>query len=295
VGGVGALAYWCYNALTNINVYILVYTVKKTNITDTKRINMATKIITIANQKGGVGKTTTAVTLAHGLALKGKNVLLVDFDPQGQVAKFLGVNSGAGAHTLLVIEPDSHEALAYLRSQIKVSNRDRLWVLPGNKKTMDAQIQIEKSPIDYIRNSLDPFMRKSLEYIVIDTSPSIGGLQERAIWAADLLIIPTAPEYASLEGVSQLYKDVLVLFEEREWEGKLLGVLPTFYDEQTRMSKDSIDSLKETFRSSMLTPIHRATILRDCTAEGLTIFEKAPSSRAAEEYWDLVNAVLGSQ
>jgi chromosome partitioning protein len=253
---------------------------------------MSTRILTIANQKGGVGKTTTAISLAHGLALKGKNVLLADFDPQGQVARFLGMDATPGVYILLMNEPSSEKAVAYIKDQVHTSNRDNLWVLPGNKKTMVAQNEIASTPINHVRNALEIFMRRGLDYIVIDTSPSVGGLQERAIWASDLLVIPTAPEYASLEGVSQLFQDVVLLQREKRWGGALLGVLPTLYDEQTRMSRESMENLRGAFGDRVLPPIHRATILRDCTAEGLTVFEKDTACRAAEEYRTLVDLVI---
>lgn len=256
---------------------------------------MSTKIITIANQKGGVAKTTTAINLAHGLAMKGKRTLLIDLDPQGQVAKFIGVESSAGVYVLLMNEAESQEAVTYLRSQVKPSGRDNLWVIPGNKKTILAQNEISQTPIDHVRRALAIFTGRVLDYVILDTSPSVGGLQERAIWASDLLIIPTAPEYAALDGVTQLFRDAMVLQKEKGWQGSLLGVLPTLYDEQTRMSRESMDSLHTTFGTRLLPPIHRATVLRDCTAEGLTVFEKDASCRAAEEYNTLVDLVMRAE
>jgi len=256
---------------------------------------MPTKIITIANQKGGVAKTTTAINLAHGLAMKGKRTLLIDLDPQGQVAKFIGVESSAGVYVLLMNEAESQEALTYLRSQVKPSGRDNLWIIPGNKKTILAQNEISQTPIDHVRRALAIFTGRVIDFIILDTSPSVGGLQERAIWASDLLIIPTAPEYAALDGVTQLFRDALALQKEKGWQGGLLGVLPTLYDEQTRMSRESMDSLRTTFGTRLLPPIHRATVLRDCTAEGLTVFEKDAACRAAEEYHTLVDLVLRAE
>lgn len=253
---------------------------------------MPTKIITIANQKGGVAKTTTAINLAHGLAMKGKRTLLVDLDPQGQVAKFIGIEPSSGVYVLLMNEAESQEALTYLRSQVKSSGRDNLWVIPGNKKTILAQNEISQTPINHVRHALSIFTGKVIDYIILDTSPSVGGLQERAIWAGDLLIIPTAPEYAALDGVTQLFRDALTLQKEKGWQGGLLGVLPTLYDEQTRMSRESMDNLRSAFGERLLSPIHRATVLRDCTAEGLTVFEKDAGCRASEEYHALVDLVL---
>ena len=136
------------------------------------------------------------------------------------------------------------------------------------------------------------FTRNGLAYILIDTSPSLGGLQERALWAADWVLVPTAMEYLSNQGVARLIGTLKDLQEKRDWRGGLLGILPTFYDEQTRQSRTSLENLRSTFGEMVLPPVHRATVLREASAEGRTIFEYAPESRAAQEYQAVVDAVL---
>ena len=255
------------------------------------------KVITIANQKGGVGKTTTAVHLAHFLAREGRTVLLIDLDPQGQAASALGLRPEPGAFYLLTMPQAGYSAIApWLRSTVRpderVSGRERLFLLPGDTTTATAQIvyQAENRPIYAIREALQVF-REDTDVVVIDTAPSAGGIQERAVFAADFVIVPTAVDYLSLEGVSKMMTTLAVL-NGQGWHGALLGVLPTFYDERTRESSRNLDILQKHFGDQVLKPIHRSVRLREAAAEGLTVFEYAPKSRAAEEYRALGRVVM---
>jgi len=251
------------------------------------------KIIAITNQKGGVGKTTTAITLAHGLSIRGKQVLLIDLDPQGQAAVALGINQEPGAFNVLIAQTGG--TVDTLKQWVRNTGRKNLWLIPGNNTTSTAQtvINAEGRPVSCIRDTIKPFLRNGLDYIIFDTAPSVGGIQERAVWAADMLIVPTATEFLSSDGVAKTTEMLFGLLKQK-WAGSLLGILPTFYDEQTKESRATMDNLMQTFEGHhrILAPIHRATILRECAAEGLTIFEKDSDSRAAQEYSALVDLVL---
>ena len=246
------------------------------------------KIITIANQKGGVGKTTTAVHLAHGLALKGRKVLLVDLDPQGQCATILGLKQESGAFSLLVSELPSGQV-------IRKTDRKDLFVILGDKKTSNAQtlLSIQRSPISYTRDKLTSVIHPGLfDYTILDTSPSVGELQEQALYAAHGVLIPCTVDYMASDGVYNIELTLRRLRGDFKWEGDILGILPTFYDEVTRESKATLEDLKKQYSGLVLTPIHRATILRECAVEGKTIFEHRPSSRAAHQYLNLVNIII---
>jgi len=247
-----------------------------------------TTTITIANQKGGVGKTTTAVNLAHGLVLEGKRVLLVDLDPQGQCATILGLKPDAGAFNLLVAEQT-------LSQVIKLTDRENLLVLLGDRKTATAQtvLNVQRTPISFTYNKIvPPAKEEEFDYIILDTSPSVGELQEQALWASDGVVIPCAVDYLASDGVLNIAVTLKRIHEENKWAGKILGILPTFYDEVTRESKATLQDLKKRYGQLMLHPIHRATILRECAVEGKTIFELDPNSRAARQYSELVRYIF---
>jgi chromosome partitioning protein len=247
-----------------------------------------TTTITVANQKGGVGKTTTAVSLAHGLVRAGKRVLLVDLDPQGQCASILGLRQESGPFNLLVSEQPASQV-------IRSTDREELFVILGDKKTATAQmvLSIQRSPITFTHDRLLPAAhRENFDYVIIDTSPSVGELQVQALWAADGVLIPCAVDYLASDGVFNITATLDSLRTDFSWKGKILGVLPTFYDDVTRESRATLKDLKDRFAGLLLNPIHRATVLRECPVEGKTIFELDPESRAARQYEALVQYVM---
>jgi len=247
-----------------------------------------TKTITIANQKGGVGKTTTAVNLAHGLVLEGKRVLLVDLDPQGQCATILGLKQEPGVFNLLVAEQP-------LAQVTRTTDRQNLFVVLGNSKTATAQtvISVQRSPVSYTYEKIVlPASEDNYDYLIIDTPPSVGELQVQSLWASDGVLIPCSVDYLASDGVFSIIETLNRIGQEFDWKGSVLGILPTFYDNVTRESKATLRDLRDNFDQLVLRKIHRATILRECAVEGKTIYELAPASRAAKQYSQLVESVL---
>lgn len=244
-------------------------------------------ILAIANQKGGVGKTTTAANLAHGLALRGHKVLLVDLDPQGQCAAILGLKAEPGVFNLLIAELPASQV-------VRVTDRPNLLVILGDKKTATAQtvLSIQRSPINFIRSHFEAIAAQDgFDYIILDTSPSISEMQEQALWAADYVLAPCSADYLASDGVYNLFTTLDKLQRDSQWRGRIAGLLPTFFDEVTRESRATLQDLEKRFKQYLLPPIHRATVLRECAVEGKTIFELSPASRAAREYAGLVEFV----
>jgi len=246
-----------------------------------------TQILTIANQKGGVGKTTTAVNLAYGLTLKGFKVMLVDLDPQGQCATVLGLKQEPDAFNLLVSEIPASQV-------IRATDRTDLYVILGDKKTAVAQtvLSIQRSPITYTAGKLRPTAEaEAFDFVILDTSPSLGELQEQALFAANGVLIPCSVDYLASDGVFTIQQTLEKLASDFQWQGKIISILPTFFDEVTRESKATLADLQDQFGELVHNPIHRATILRECAVEGKTIFELSPSSRAAQEYHAFVDTI----
>ena len=248
---------------------------------------MSTRTITVANQKGGVGKTTTAVHLAHGLILRGAKVMLVDLDPQGQCASILGLKQEPGAFNLLVADLPSDQV-------VRLTDRPNLYVILGDKKTATAQtvLSVQRCPISFTGDKLKRIAQEEhFQYVILDTSPSVGELQEQALYAADGVLIPCTVDYMASDGVYNIELTLRRLRSEFSWKGEILGILPTFFDDVTRESRATLEDLKKQYGDQVLSPIHRATILRECAVEGKTIFEMGPNTRAAAQYRMLVDTI----
>lgn len=230
-------------------------------------------ILTIANQKGGVGKTTTAVTLAHGLAEAGQRTLLVDLDPQGHVAFALGIAKAPGFYRLVVDE----EPLA----NVIVRAREHLDILPGDKKTEKAKrsVVISNFPTEILSHI---FKHVDYEVIIFDMAPSLDVLHISALMASDWVLIPTKLDAMAVDGVNEVLRSMAELVER----GHRLGysILPTFFDRTTRETMVQLKTLVGTFREHVWPPIPQDTRAREAPAFGKSLWEYCPRSPAVVGY-----------
>lgn len=234
------------------------------------------KIISIANQKGGVAKTTTAITLAHGLAMAGKRILLVDLDPQGHVAVSLGLEKSPGLHDLIC----EHKPL----SQVIVTARPNLDLLPGDKRTEKVKREIVLS--DYRDSALrDIFKKSPYDVILLDLAPSLDVLHVSSLIASNWVVIPTRLDALAVDGVQEV---LLTLAEFSRRGHRLEGycILPTFFDRTTRETYLQFRDLVDAFGNRVWPPIPQDTRVRESPSYGLTIWEYAPSCVAIRGFKD---------
>ncbi|MEE9554442.1 MAG: ParA family protein [candidate division Zixibacteria bacterium] len=238
--------------------------------------------LAVLTSKGGTGKTTTAINLGHGLALSGQKVLLIDCDPQGSASAAFGVKSDRGLVDLMI---DGKADV------FKV--RPNLYLLPsGRKRLADLEMKLA------IRDDRQRILKKALsrlsgcEWVILDCSPSINIINLNALGYADRLLVPSSLDYFSLEGV----KSTLELAREINNGGnekiELLGVLPTFYDKRTTISRLALESLRNEYGEGVFkTEIRMNVQIKKSQWHQKTIFEYAPYSYGAYDYFNLAEEV----
>ena len=232
--------------------------------------------IAVANQKGGTAKTTTAVTLAHRLALDGLRVLLVDTDVQGHVALSLGLEKAAGIRQLVDSAQWGNSPLLILEA------RPNLEIIPSDMSTEPAKRTLVG--IHYRECILaNALARIAYQYdvTVIDCAPSLDVLHEAALFATDWLVVPSKLDFLAVDGVNEVVTHILAFKRQSLKAPNLFGILPTFFERRTRETVIQLQALVDAFGPLVLPPVPLDTKLRECTARGQTIWEYAPRSRSA--------------
>src|SRR5213595_131380 len=245
------------------------------------------RVISFANQKGGVAKTTTALNLGVAFAEQGMNVLLVDLDPQGNLTMSQGLNPDSIERSMfdvLVHRLPVQEVVHHTEVDLAVSSID----LAGAELALSSMIGRERALAKAISAVRDQY-----DYVLIDTPPSLGLLTINALVAANGVIVPVQCEYLSLRGLVQLENTLSMIRENLNPSVEIQGILPTMFDKRLLHSREAVEILKENFGDLVLnTRIRKTVRYAEAPVKGQSVLKYDPSGEAASMYRDLAKEVL---
>ena len=255
-----------------------------------------TKVISLVNQKGGVGKTTTSINLAASLGKLGKKSLLVDLDPQGNCTTGLGVNKGNIKYSIYDVLNGTVEA----KKAIVKTGFTLLSIIPATINLAGLDIELLEKGYqnaafkknEQLRNALEP-IKDNYDFIIIDCPPSLGLLTTNALVASDSVIIPVQCEFFALEGITQLLNTIIMTQTRLNPNLKIEGVLLTLLDSRTNLGLEVVEEVRKFFKDKVFnTIIPRLIRLVEAPSHGEPINEYDPTSRAAEAYMNLDKEVI---
>lgn len=248
------------------------------------------KVISIFNQKGGVGKTTTSVNLCAGLGKLGKKILLIDIDPQGNATSGLGLENESDMHIIYDVLTNE----ADIKDSIRSSSAENVDMIGSNNDLAGLEIEfakagdwenILKDKIEKIKNQYD--------YIFIDCPPSLGILSIIGLVASDSVIIPIQCEYYALEGVSQLFKTIKMVKKSLNKNLEVEGVVLSMFDGRTNLSIQVVEEVKAYFKGKVyVSIIPRNVRLAEAPSHGLSVMDYDNKSKGAQAYMDLAEEFL---
>lgn len=252
---------------------------------------MSKNIIAVINQKGGVGKTTTAINLGSYLAKLGKSVLIIDFDPQANATSGIGINIQNLDHSVyeVLYEPKS------LKDALKPTNTKNLFILPATPSLVAAEVEFVNHP-DRETKLKSVLAQTDYDYILIDCPPALGLLTINALVAANLIIIPVQAEYYALEGLGQLLKTIQRVKQSLNPDLELMGILLTMYSNRTLLSNQVANELDKHFSDKVFkTIVPRNVRLAEAPSFGKTISEHDKWSKGARAYKKLASEVVSRE
>lgn len=251
------------------------------------------RIIAIANQKGGVGKTTTAINLSASLAEKGRKVLAIDMDPQGNMSSGLGLDKNAidgTIYDMIIGEADVEEVI----HKDTIENLD---ILPSNVDLSAVEIEmIDVENKEFVVKNAIQKVRDNYDYVIIDCPPSLSLLTVNAMTTADSVLVPIQCEYYALEGLSQLIHTVELVKDRLNPILEIEGVVFTMYDARTNLSLQVVENVKENLEQNIYkTIIPRNIRLAEAPSYGAPINQYDPRSSGAESYMRLAEEVISRE
>jgi chromosome partitioning protein len=262
------------------------------------------RTIAVMNQKGGVGKTTTSVNVAAGLARRGRRVLLVDLDPQAHSSLHLGIDSASSTSTIYQVFAGAR-ALGDVRQFVS----DNLWVAPADLDLAATELELVDAPgrEHVLRKAIEAFCsQERLDYILFDCPPSLGVLTVNALTAATEVFIPLQPHFLALQGLSKLFETTALVRRRLNRQLHVSGILLCLYETGTRLAADVTDDLLRFLHSStpdspwagarvFETRIRRNIKLAEAPSYGQSVFDYAPTSAGSHDYGQLVEEVLAAE
>lgn len=287
-----------YTKILSINISNTILSIITTNIFILKlekflperKTRIMGRIIAIANQKGGVGKTTTSINLSACMAEAGRKILVIDLDPQGNTTSGLGVDKSELENTVYELMLDE----CTVKQSVHKTSIENLDLIPSNVNLAGAEIELLGiNDKEYILKGAIDYIRDDYEYVIIDCPPSLNMLTVNAMTTADTILVPIQCEYYALEGISQLIHTIDLVQERLNPALKMEGVVFTMYDGRTNLSNEVVDNVRTNLNTTIYkTIIPRNVRLAEAPSHGLPINLYDNKSAGAESYRLLAKEVI---